>query len=193
MALLTGLSPVRLCRGSWGALCAAAVLASPLAAQGLTQDEALELAFPDAEVERRTAFLDEGQLARARELAGSDVPVEAGIVTYYLAQRGGAPVGVAYFDPHRVRTLPEVLMIVLDPDARVRRVETVSFHEPPEYRAPDGWLRQFHGRGAEDDLSLTGAIAPITGATLTARAVSAAVRRTLALHRVIDPFSGAVP
>ena len=37
----------------------------------LTQDEALARAFPDSvEVERRTAYLDDAGLARARELAG---------------------------------------------------------------------------------------------------------------------------
>lgn len=167
---------------------AAATAPLPCRAQTLTQDEALALAFPDAVIERATAFLDDAQRTRAASLAGPDVAIESGVVTYYLARRDGAAVGVAYFDAHRVRTLPQVLMVVIGPDDRIRRIETVSFREPPEYRAPNGWLRQFDGSGLGEDLSLKGSIANITGATLTAGAVGRAARRTLALHRVIAPF-----
>ena len=165
--------------------------ASSSSAQSLTQDEALSLAFGDAQVERRTAFLNDDQVARASALAGPDVEVESTVVSYYVGTRNGDPVGIAYFDVHRVRTLPQVLMLVVGTDNRVGRVETVSFREPPEYRAPDGWLKQFQGRVLDEQLSLKGAIANITGASLTSGAVTSATRRVLALHAVIDPFAGA--
>lgn len=168
-------------------LIAALALPADVNAQ-LTQDQALQLAFGSADVERRTAFLDESDLEDARALAGPRAGIDRGVVSYYVASDGGSPVGVAYFDAHRVRTLQEVLMIVVDPRGRVARVETVSFREPPEYEAPEGWLAQFLDRPLDDELSLRGAIAPMTGATLTANAVTEAVRRTLALHEIIDPF-----
>lgn len=167
-------------------------LASRASAQTLTQDEALRLAFPGADsVARRTAYLDDAQLARARSLAGGEAEVASGVVVHYVATRGGTPLGAAYFDAHRVRTLPEVLMIVVGTDARVRRIEVVRFAEPPEYIPPGGWLGQFTGRALDADLSHKRAIANITGATLTARAVTSATRRVLALHEVIAPFAGA--
>lgn len=166
--------------------------AAPAGAQVLTQDEALALAFPDADtVERRTAYLDEAQLARVGELAGDGVAAPPGIVTHYVAVRGGRPTGVAYFDAHRVRTLDEVLMVVVGDDGRIRRIETVSFREPPEYEAPDGWLELFGGRDLGPDLSLKGEIPTMTGATLTAEAVTDAARRVLALHRVVAPLDTA--
>lgn len=168
---------------------AATALPSAAAGQTLTQDEALALAFPGAELERRTAFLDDARLARASELAGPGVDVESTVVTYYVARSRGEPVGVAYFDAHRVRTLPQVLMVVVGLDGRVARLETVSFREPPEYRAPNGWLRLFDGRALDDALSLRGEIPALTGATLTAGATTRATRRALALHQVIDPFT----
>jgi hypothetical protein len=170
------------------AVAMAIAFASSSSAQSLTQDESLSLAFQDAPVERRTAFLNDDQVARASALAGPDVEVESTVVSYYVASRDGAPVGVAYFDVHRVRTLPQVLMLVVGTDDRVGRVETVSFREPPEYRAPDGWLSQFQGRALDEQLSLKGGIANITGASLTSGAVTSATRRVLALHAVIDPF-----
>lgn len=169
---------------------AALLLGAPVGVDGqhLTQDEALGLAFPGADVERETAFLDDDQLAAIGELAGSDARPAATIVTYYVARNGGRPVGVAYFDAHTVRTVDEVLMIVVGVDGRVARVETVSFREPPEYEAPEGWLRLFDGRPLDGELRTRRAIPNVTGATLTSQAVTRAVRRTLASHRVIDPF-----
>lgn len=171
-----------------GVLSLLALVTLPASAQ-LTQDEALALAFPDAvKVERLTAYLDDAQLARAAALAGPGVEVRSGVVTYYVARGPAGPLGVAYFDAHRVRTLPEVLMVVVTPEATVRRVETVSFREPPEYQAPEGWLALMEDRALGDDLSLKGSLPNLTGATLTAQAATGAVRRVLALHSVIAPF-----
>jgi Na+-translocating ferredoxin:NAD+ oxidoreductase RnfG subunit len=157
----------------------------------LTQQQALRLAFPEpATIERHTAFLSEEQLERARRLAGTDVSLDGRVVTYYVAAQNGEPIGIAYFDVHRVRTLPEVLMIVVTPRARVERIEVLKFSEPPEYEAPDGWLDQFVGKGLSADLSTKGSIVNITGATLTSGAVSRAVRRVLALNDVIGPLAG---
>lgn len=157
----------------------------------LTQDEALRLAFPaPAEIERRTAYLDETQLAEASELAGSEV--KAAVVTYYVARSGKTPLGVAWFDAHRVRTHPEVLMIVVNPAGEVDRIELLRFAEPPKYAAPAGWLARFTGRRLRADLDAKNAVAGMTGATLTSRAVTAAVRRALALQQTIRPLEGEI-
>lgn len=172
---------------------ALAALAAPARAQVfMTQEEALQMAFPaPATVERKTAYLTEQQLARARTLAGSKVRLDQSVLSYYVASEGGEPLGVAYFDAHRVRTLPEVLMVVVGSDDRVQRVEVLKFTEPPEYVAPGGWLEQFRGRPLGPPLSTKGDIVGITGATLTAEAVTNAVRRVLSLHAVLRPFKAA--
>jgi hypothetical protein len=164
------------------------------AAQDLTQEEALRRAFPEGTaVERRTAYLDDAQIARARTLAGRDVEIPSGIVSYYVGRQGGRTVGAAYFDAQRVRTLPQVLMIVVDPRGHLERIETIRWAEPPEYRPPVRWLGQFLGRVLDDELSERRGIAGITGATLTTRATTQASRRVLALHQVIAPFAAGSP
>jgi hypothetical protein len=150
----------------------------------LSQEEALARAFPDAAVERHTAFLDPEQVSRIRELAGTEPPSR--VVTYYRGVRGGGTVGTAYFETHRVRTLPEVLMVLVEEPGQVRRVEVLSFQEPRDYLPKERWFDQFRGRGLEDGLSLGRDIRGITGATLSGRAVAASVRRILALHRVLQ-------
>lgn len=150
----------------------------------LSVDEALELAFPGCQVERTTVYLDAAQKARVEELAGE--PVASAIVYPYVATCDGEAGGTAYFDVHRVRTLPETVMIVVSPDATVSRVEVLSFDEPTDYLPRDAWYAQFQGRKLDDRLALKRGIQPTTGATLTAQATTAAARRVLALHKVLS-------
>lgn len=173
----------------WLTLAAGAALhllaAAPAAARVLlTVDEALALAFPGAAIERRTVFLTDEQMVRAAELAGQR-PASA-IVHPYVATHDGELVGTAYFDSHVVRTLAETVMVAVDAEGRVGRVEVLSFDEPPDYLPREAWYRQFDGRPLDAELELRRAIRPVAGATLTARATTDAARRVLALHRVIE-------
>jgi len=155
----------------------------------LTQEEALNLAFPaPATVERRTAYLDEEEIAEVGERMKPAKAKDRAVVTYYVGLLDGRLLGAAYFDAHRVRTLQEVLMVMVDARGRVSRIEVLGFAEPPDYMAPDGWLELFAGRGLEPGTSTRGDIPILTGATLTSHAVSDAVRLSLALHSVIQPF-----
>jgi len=134
-------------------------------------------------------------MAAISSAAGADAPVSQRVVTYYLAEQNGLALGVAYFDSHRVRTLNEVVMIVVDPadsagrPDRIRSVEVLRFAEPPEYHARDAWLDQFKGKSLSAGLSLKRSIANMTGATLTSNAIVRAARRVLATHQRIQPFA----
>lgn len=151
----------------------------------ITVEEALKLAFPDGVVERETLFLSDEQRQAAEQESRSEV--SSSLVTRYEAKGAdGVVLGWAYLDTHRVRTLPETLMIVLDTDGTVRRVEVVTFREPLEYMPRKGWYEQYQGQELDDDLALKRDIRPVTGATLTARATTEAVRRILALHAIVS-------
>lgn len=180
--------------GILGLVLALAPLGAGQAQARLTQEEALRLAFPPPlAIERRTAFLADSELASARALAGADVEIEQRVVTYYVGRDQKSVAGVAYFDGHRVRSMQEVVMVVVGSDDRVSRVEILAFDEPPEYRASGPWLGQFKGQRLDDQLSLSGSIANLTGASLTSRAIVRSVRRVLALHRTIRPFAAGPP
>ena len=141
-------------------------------------------AFPNCDVERETIFLTEEELSAAAELAGETV--ERPLTVRYVADCEGDLGGTAYFDVHRVRTLEETLLVVVSPAGTVHRIEVVAFNEPLDYLPREGWYRQFDGRPLDNDLELDRAIRSVTGATLTAVATTAATRRMLAVHRVIE-------
>lgn len=149
----------------------------------LTADEALALAFPGCEVKRSTVFLTDAQREQAEAKAERDLATT--IIHPYEAACPDGSAGTAYFDVHRVRTLPETLMIVVDEAGRVRRIEVLSFKEPEDYLPKAAWYAQFLGRGLDAQLVYKHGIRPVAGATLTARATTDAVRRVLAVHEVI--------
>jgi hypothetical protein len=150
-----------------------------------TQDQALARAFPPpARVVRSTAFLSEEQLEAVRKAA--QAPVDSAVVTRYAAfGADGAFLGAAYFDAHVVRTAREVLMIVVAPDRSVRSVDVLAFGEPQDYLPRGGWLKRVEGKRQEEGLFVGRTLAHVTGATLTTRAIAAAVRRVLAVHSLL--------
>ena len=163
------------------------IVAGPAAvAQGgrVTRSEALAAVFPGAVVVAQRVFLTQQQMAAAAASAG--VEIESALVARYVATSGDTVVGRAYVDTHVVRTKRESLLVSLAADGSVKRVDVTAFLEPPDYLAPERWLRQYDRRRLGDDLALQRAIRPIAGATLTANATNAAVRRVLAIDQVLE-------
>jgi hypothetical protein len=150
----------------------------------LSQREALALAFPGADrIEKKSVVLDDAQAAEVEKLSGA--PLESRIVTLHHGYRGAKLLGHALIDVHTVRTLPEAFMVVLTPEGRVAALRMLAFYEPAEYKPPARFLAQFDARGLDPELRLGGAIHGIAGSSLSARAVTTGVRRSLALYRVL--------
>ncbi|MFI5119721.1 MAG: FMN-binding protein [Thermoanaerobaculia bacterium] len=147
----------------------------------LTQEEALRLAFPKgAVVTRKTAVLTEADRAEVARRSGGAPP--PGLVAYYVATVDGKDAGTAYFDTHVVRTLPETILVSVNPTGAIARIEVLSFSEPEEYLPREAWYGQFPGRTLSDELSEKKGVRPVTGATITVRVTVEATRRVLALH-----------
>jgi electron transport complex protein RnfG len=150
----------------------------------MTREEVLASVYLGATVEAERVFLTSDQIKRASELARVDI--ESSLVARYVVREGGLVVGRAYVDTHVVRTKPESILVALTSDGAVRRVEITAFLEPRDYLVSQEWLRQFDAQPLNDDVALQRAIRPIAGATLTARSVTDAVRRVMAIDEVLE-------
>ena len=157
----------------------------------ITREEALASAFPDASVADERIFLTDEQAERIEAIARVDL--NGKLYARYVVSRNGMVVGRAYIDTHQVRTKKESLLVSLDASGRVQRIDVTVFLEPPEYIAGPSWMRQFHGKPLDGDLAIQRAIRPIAGATLTAYAVSEAVRRVMAIDQVLAAEMEATP
>ncbi len=162
-------------------------LAAALPAAGevlLSQREALALAFPGADrIEKKSSLLDDAQARSVEQLSGA--ALESRLVTLHAGWRGDELLGYALIDVHTVRTLPEAFLVVLSPDGIVENLRLLAFYEPSEYKPGERFLAQFDARGLDPELRLGGAIHGIAGASMSARAVTTGVRRSLALYQVL--------
>lgn len=157
-----------------------------------SRESALRLAFPDCDaVDARTLVLDDVQAAEATKRAGAKLPSK--VVRAYVGQCDGHDCGYAFIETHRVRSLPETVMVVVTPEGRIDAAHLLAFHEPKEYLPSSRWLTQFDGEELDADLGLGRDVAGIAGSTLTAQAITACVRRAAALAAVclIEPTATA--
>ena len=148
-----------------------------------SRESALQLAFPAADsVTTTTLMLSEDEVAEVAARAGA--VLESRLVRVYEAWAGGEVTHRGIIDTHKVRSLPETLMVVADTDHRVEAVHLLAFHEPVQYRATDKWFSQFEDRQLDPELAVRRGIVGMAGATMTSNAVAAAVRRALAALEV---------
>ena len=160
---------------------------APLGGAGkilLSRDEALLNAFPEATFRKETLWPSAELHKRAEEFAG--VPIPEGPVHRWVAEKKGEVLGFIYFDRHRVRTLPETLMVGILPNGTLKGLEVLRFSEPINYMPGPRWYKQFDNRQLDEKLQLKKGISAVTGATLTARATVNSSRRTLALHKALS-------
>jgi len=169
----------------WCAAIAAIIGARPVKSEVFyAQEEALKVAFPTAtRVEPKTFVLTKEQVERVAKLA--ETSVESSLFTFYVGYHDDILLGYAAIDSHRVRTMPETFMTILSPEGIQERVVVLAFQEPPDYLASDRWLQQFKGKRLKDDLFPGRGIHGIVGSTLTAHAMSAGVRKVLALYQLL--------
>ncbi|MBI4209754.1 MAG: FMN-binding protein [Deltaproteobacteria bacterium] len=149
----------------------------------LTQEKALELAFgKEGGIERKTLFLTEEQASAIEQAAKSRLGTR--VVTYYVGIQEKKPIGYAFFMTDTVRTMPATIMVVVNPDATVRFVEILAFYEPEDYKPHLRWLKLWGDKKLEEDLAIRRDIPNLSGATLTARTIQDAVRRSLAIFQI---------
>lgn len=154
---------------------------APASAEVFTTAEAtMASAYPGARLERRTIALSVGEQNALAKRA--KVRCDARLLTVHLAWRGDSLLAAGVVDQRTVRTMPGVFLVVISPDTTIARIEVLAFHEPPDYRPPSRWLGLFTRRRLDDSLWPTRSIRNLSGASLSARAVTESARLALATY-----------
>lgn len=162
------------------------VLAAAPAPAEVLQSEAaaLQRAFPGQVTRRKVLYLTKDQVTAIEKQARSKVP--SPVVTSFEARtQDGTVTGRAYLDTHVVRTMPETVLTVVEPDGRLRMALVLQFGEPPDYLPRERWLSTLAGKALDDELWPGRGVHRVTGATLTVQAMIDAVRRGLATDAVV--------
>ena len=101
---------------------------------------------------------------------------------FYSARTGGKVDGYALIDNEVGKTEPITFLTAITPSGEVKEVEILVYREPIGSEVHEKrFLRQYQGKRGVDPIRVGQDIANISGATLSARAVSQGVKRALAL------------
>lgn len=149
----------------------------------LNKEEALELAFPDAQkIEQVQVFLSENQVEQIENLARTKL--ESRFYTFYKGLKKGEVTGYVFIDTHKLRTKTETVMYVINKDGTLRHAEFLAFFEPEEYQAGERWVQLFENKPIGDSMRIGRDIPNLTGATISARAFAAATRKALSIFKI---------
>lgn len=147
-------------------------------------EKILKEIYPSSSIKIKNITLYEEDLKNVRKLSGENFKER--LVTFYIINFNDNTRYYAYFDVHIVRTLPQVVLFVINEMGEFDLVKIISFREPQEYKADENWLNIFKGKSLDKDLiRLKKDIPNMTGATITAKAISNNARKVLALWKVV--------
>lgn len=145
--------------------------------QYLSRDEALAM-YVGPSPDRKTVFLTDEQLQTVQQRAKAKV--ESKIVTYYTGNNR-----YAFFESRTIRTMPATFMVVLNSHGAVHSVEMMAFYEPEDYLPPKKWMATFKEKTIKDDLWLKRGVYNISGASLSAQAITESIRKILAVYSIV--------
>jgi len=157
------------------------LLFPPFSLFGGGVEDLLKNLFPGGELTKKWYYLTPEEKEKIETQLKEKLPSR--VVYRYLWKTTEETLYI-YLDSHIVRTKGETLLVALTPKGVIRRVEIVTFEEPPEYKPPFSWLRLFLG---PSEAVTTTPRPPIIGATLTTVALKKAIRRVVFLHRYLLP------
>ncbi len=150
----------------------------------LTLEEAPGAVFPEADsFERRDIQVTPEFRDKLRELVGRAKPSiwEPFYITF-IARRGEEVLGHAVICEEIGKHRPITFIVAVTPPGKVHDVAVMMYRESigSEVRYP-GFLEQFDDKDLQDPILLYRDIRNISGATLSARALSRGVRKALAV------------
>lgn len=175
--------------------CMGFLAAGPAGAfQLLSKKEALTTIFgEDAKFAVQTKTLEGEALERVKErLGGKLVDLQEGSesadvaaqkeVTFYFAIRNGKKIGVAIIDVEPGKWGPVEFIIAMDFKPTVRVVKVMSYQEKRGRPiARSSYMKQYEGKTTADPLEVGKDITGISGATISSRSATFAVKKALVL------------
>lgn len=153
----------------------------------LTPEQALELAFPNADrIETQTLRIDAKLKTDIQKRIKTLVRFSK--MDVHIGMNEGKPMGYAMIHNVKGRVRPITFMVVIGTGGKIQRVEILAYRESHggEIRYPS-FLKQFAGKGILDPIRNKRDIRNISGATISCRSIADGVRVLLSLWEEVYP------
>lgn len=128
----------------------------------------------DVRVEKKNILLKNAQAQKIQKAAQTKLPSK--IVRTYSALKGSEVVGYGVLISKKIRSKNGVVLYHISKNGRLLSMEVISFNEPIEYLPTKNWTKQFENIDTDHMLHVSKNIPTISGATLSANAITDASR-----------------
>ncbi len=143
-------------------------------------DELLKANYTDKiSIKKKSLILTKEQVKSIQKAAHTKIASK--IVRYYAIKKDDKVLGYAILLKQKIRTKNAAILYMVDDNKTMMGLEILSFKEPHEFKPNDDWTKIFEGKTSEDSFLVGKDIAAISGATLSARAISDAAKVALAI------------
>ncbi|MBI3320191.1 MAG: FMN-binding protein [Candidatus Omnitrophica bacterium] len=151
----------------------------------LTRDEALRLAFgPSTTVSEDHRTVPSTSRAAIEQRLNRKITEDS--FTFYVGHSAGGIEGYGLVLDEMGKHEPITFLVTITPDGHVKDVMVLEYRESRggEVRQKS-FLKQYVGKTSRDPLELDEDITPMTGATISARAVSDGVKKALLIWEAL--------
>ena len=158
------------------------VFALPLSAKILTSPiDAMKYSYgEDAIVTKRNILLSKERTKAIEEQA--HIKLESKIFRIFKAEKDNKILGFGVLVNRKVRSKNAVVLYLISKDSILKSIEVIAFNEPIEYLPSKTWNAQFENVPTDKMLKTATDIPTITGATLSARALTDGSRIAFAIY-----------
>ena len=153
---------------------------------GIQIDEILKENFSKTiMIEKKSLILTKAEAKVIQQEA--KVKLDSKIIRLYLVKEADKTIGYGVVLKKRIRTKNAAVLYMIDCEKKIKAIEILSFSEPREYMPNKAWQSVFAGKSSDDMLIAGKDIPTISGATMSADALSKAARLVLAIIKVKMP------
>ena len=143
--------------------------------------EAMQSHFgTETTVVKKNILLNKELFTKVQQAA--KVKLDTKIYRVYIAKKADKAVGYGILISRKVRSKNAVTLYIIEDD-QLQTIEIIAFNEPLEYIPSRTWQQQFQKVPVSKQLRLKKEIPTITGATLSARAVTDGSQVAFAIYK----------
>ena len=147
----------------------------------ISPQESMKMAFgEDITLTKKNILLKKTQAEKIQESA--KVKLSTKIYRILSASRDSKIIGYGILINQKVRSKNAVIMYHILNDSTLNSIEIIAFNEPLEYIPSKNWNEQFNKTKTDKMLRLSRDIPTISGATLSARAITDASRIAFGIY-----------
>jgi Na+-translocating ferredoxin:NAD+ oxidoreductase RnfG subunit len=147
----------------------------------ISPQESMKMAFgEDVTLKKKNILLKNKQAKKIQDSA--KVKLSTKIYRIFSASKDSKILGYGILVNEKVRSKNAVIMYHILSDSTLNSIEIIAFNEPLEYIPSKTWNEQFNKTKTDKMLRLSRDIPTISGATLSARAITDASRVAFGIY-----------